>query len=230
MHPADEPTSHTYPTGQYGAPIETPSAQFRPPKRRSHAGPIAAVAVGVLALIGVGVYAGLVFGSKPATPSAQPTTTAAAAAQPKPTASAAAAPKSKAGQEVTRPDGVKVTAFSWKTPAAKKELQPSELDWPDGYVWAALDVQVCLPATADDDSSLSSFPWTVRFADNSTAEFADVTGMTGWPKPQYPMGDRRTPAGSCVRGWITFATPAGARPVMAVYAPSGGAPTEWNMA
>lgn len=212
--------------------FETPSAQFRAPKRRkSRVGPIAAVTAGALALVGVGVFAALTFRGKPAAqPLAQTTSIAASAAAAKPAATTPAPVKPKTGQEVTRAGGAKITAFSWKTPAAKKAPQPSEFDWPAGYVWAALDVQVCLPAGAPDDSSVSSFPWTVRFADNSTAEFADVTGITGWPKPQYPMGDRRVPAGSCTRGWITYAAPAGAKPVAALYAPPDGAPVEWTMA
>jgi hypothetical protein len=226
MHPVDEPTRHRYP----GAPFETPSVQFsRAPKRKSNAGPIAAVVVGVLALIGVGVYAGLAFGSKPATPTAQPTTTATAAAQPKPATSTAPAPKPGAGQEVVQSAGLKVTAFAWRTPVAKKEAKPSEFDFPDNYVWAALDVQVCLPANAPDDWTVGSWAWTVRYADNTTAEPADITGMTGWPKPQYPLIDRKIPGGSCIRGWITFAAPAGAKPAVAVYAPSDGSPVEWIM-
>ncbi len=230
----EEPTQHRYPIS--APPMETPSAQFagyrQPPKRkRSHT--VQLVAVGAVVAVTLGIVGAFAYAktrdSEPLAPAAQASTTAAAAGPTKAAATSAPAAKPKAGQEVALPSGLKVTVFAWQSPVAKKTIKPSELDWPNGYVWGALDVQVCLPADAPDGSSLSSAPWTVRFADNTTAEYADVTGLTGWPKPQYPMADRAVPAGSCTRGWITFAVPGGATPSAALYAPPDITPIEWSM-
>lgn len=213
MHP--DGTRHSYPTGQLGAPLETPSAQFRPPKRRSHAGLIAAVVVGVLALLGVGVYAGLSLrGSPTAAPSLAAEATSAAPKVQAPQTSAPAPAKSapKLGQEVAWPDGLKVTAFAWKQPVAKSAPKPSEDGAPAGYVWGALDVQVCVP----NQATLSNLPWYVRYADNTTIE-PSSTGYSQFPKPEYIWGERNVAAGSCTRGWITFAVPGDVRPVSAVY-------------
>jgi len=97
MHPVDEPTQHTYPTGQYGRPVSAPpqqlgpqeysTAQFSPPtgfppvtprrKKRGRKAELVAVAVVVLIAVGIGVAYAV---AKSGTPSAAPS--AAAARQP----------------------------------------------------------------------------------------------------------------------------------------------------
>jgi hypothetical protein len=83
MQPSDEPTRHTYPTGQYGTPASYPQ-QFgpqeyrvpRPPKKRRGM-LVAAAAIGAVALLGGGVLAGLALKDAPSSPApaAAPSTT-----------------------------------------------------------------------------------------------------------------------------------------------------------
>lgn len=204
---------------------------FRAPKK-SRIPLIAAWSVfGVLAVaVGAGVVVALNRSSEPKSAAAQPPATAARSAAPAPSPpSPTAAAIPEAGQTVTFTSGGKATAYRWQQPVAKKESKPSEFNYPANYVWGALDVQVCLPPDAPDDFSVSAWPWTVTYADNSSVEPADITGMTGWPKPQYPLVDRKIPAGSCLRGWITFAVPAEVKPTGALYAPSDLPATRWTL-
>jgi hypothetical protein len=194
-------------------------------RKKSRAPMVAALVVGTLALTGAGVFVGLSLRGKDApagTPAAAAATVTAAE---QPSTPPADGPKTAAiGQEITWPDGLKATAFSWKQPVAKGAPKPSEAGAPDNYVWGALDVQVCTGRQA----TLSSQPWYLRYADNTTLTPSD-TGYSQFPKPEYIWGERDVAAGSCTRGWITFAVPAGARPTTVVYSVEDARSAQWTV-
>src|SRR6059058_4400303 len=49
-----------------------------------------------------------------------------------------------------------------------------------------------------------------------------------FPRPEYPFTSRTLPAGTCVRGWITFSAPGGQRPTTIDYTPHG-ADARWTV-
>lgn len=204
---------------------------FRAPKRRSKAPLVIAwSAFGALAVaVGASVFVAVNRSDEPKSAAAPPPVASTAPATPAPAPSPPAAAVPKAGQTVTFTTGAKATVYRWQQPVAKKETKPSEFDYPPDYVWGALDIQVCIAPDAAPDTTISAWTWTIGYADNSTVEPADITGLTGWPKPQYPLIDRKIPAGSCTRGWITFAVPAGVKPTTATYAPSSVPATRWAL-
>lgn len=178
---------------------------------------------GLVFVVGAGVVVGLTRDPKPT--SAAPAVSAAAAPRcdyghaadgscvasptpPPPEAPAAAA----LGRELSWDDGLKVTAYHYKANVAKGAPKPVEAGYESGYVWAAIDVQVCAPI----DGFVNTLPWHLAYADNTTLDPSN-TGYNQFPKPEYPWGDRQVSAGTCIRGWITFAVPSDKKPIQVVY-------------
>lgn len=118
----------------------------------------------------------------------------------------------KFGESVTAAGLVKATVHAYQQPTAKSAPRPEE----PGYVWAAVDVEVCPVET----NTVSRSPWHLLYADNTTAEPSNI-GYRQFPKPEYPWDDREVAAGRCIRGWIVFEVPAGKRPTVVQYQPSG---------
>lgn len=107
---------------------------------------------------------------------------------------------------------VEFTVFDYKQPAGSA---CPDADRP-GHQWAAMDVQACAKALpAGFDFVLGWSPWSVAFADGTTARTA-AANLPGFEKPGYPEPEV-LPVGQCRRGWITVSVPAGVRPVTVVY-------------
>lgn len=218
-----------------GVTPDTPEAPFTlanlarpagpaPGARRRRTGLIVGlVATGAVILAGGGVLIGAAL-NRPAAPKP---TAAAPQVQQQPTAldpTTAAAPSPtqaaahRAGETVTWATGLRATAYAFSAPVAKSAEKPEQA----GYVWGAIDIQVCVP----QDGEISSTSWYLGFADNTTAEPSNVT-YSQFPHPVYPF-DRTVAAGTCTRGWVTFPVPAAQKPVKIVYSNSNGSvPTEW---
>lgn len=179
---------------------------------------IPAAAVAVLVLMGAAGGA-VWFLTRPTAPPPVSATGGAPTVQARtPTRTAAPAPVRKAGETVAWDDGLKATAYSFSVPVAKGAPRPDE----PGYTWGAIDVQLCVGSV----SVINDAPWYLRYADNTTIEPSSI-GYNQFPKPEYPSGDRNVSAGTCTRGWITFAVPANTRPVKVVYSPPDTEPAEW---
>ncbi len=117
------------------------------------------------------------------------------------------------GQSATANNGqVQATVFGYRGPAG------------DG--WAAADVQVCAVATGIFDVTVSQGPWLLLLSGGPGTP-ASQAPPGALPQPGYPTGYQRLHPGQCVRGWIGFPVPAGARPVAVQYSPSGADPISW---
>lgn len=114
-----------------------------------------------------------------------------------------------------------VTAYAYKQPVARSAPKPDQA----GYVWAAVDVKVCVP----ENSTISSDPWSLIYPDDTSAQ-ASSTGYNQFPLPEYAWGDVDLNKGRCHRGWIVYPVPANQRPVMVEYsAPSTGQTVDWSV-
>lgn len=143
------------------------------------------------------------------------TPTTAPAAAPSPTPPVA----HHAGETVAWQTGLKVTAYSFAF-AAKGAPTPDTT----GYVWGAIDVQVCVPI----DGDISNQAWYLKYADNTTIEPSNIT-YNQFPHPEYPSY-RTVTNGTCTRGWITFPVPPNTKPSLIVYSNTDGdAPVEWTV-
>jgi hypothetical protein len=125
------------------------------------------------------------------------------------------------GQETTFSDTevtMRVAALGLQIPAAVEDTrQPEDAGAPVGYVWAALDVRLCVDATSTDvDVSVSDQPWSLAYADGSRIQ-ADA-GYHGLVRPAFPLADTVVPVGDCLRGNILFEVPPSPRPARVVYA------------
>jgi hypothetical protein len=137
------------------------------------------------------------------------------------------------GATLSRSDktsAVKATVYSYRQPLASA-FPPDRR----GYTFAGLDARVCMThIAAGFDISVSWFPWSLEFADNTVAEPTSAWSDDWFRVPLYPAGDRPIREGGCVRGWIVFEVPKGKHPVRAVYAPDTGSgqsavPAEWRI-
>jgi hypothetical protein len=192
-----------------------PDPQHRPARRR--AGLIAGIAAGAVVLVGAAVAITIAATRTPDTsPAAQQQTQAAAstaaATPPAATASAANPAVLKLGAKADGPVSAS-TVYSWKQPVADKAPKPEQ----DGMEWGAADVEIC----AKIDGAMSRTNWRLTYADHTTIE-PSSTGYRQFPAPEYPWDERDLTAGQCVRGWLTFAVPAGQKPATVQYQPRGG--------
>jgi hypothetical protein len=117
------------------------------------------------------------------------------------------------GQAATADNGqVQATVFGYRGP--------------DGTGWAAADVQVCAVSTGIFDVTVSQGPWLLLLAAGPGTPASPAPAGTV-PQPGYPTDHQRLHPGQCVRGWIGFAVPAGARPLAVQYNPTGADPISW---
>jgi len=110
---------------------------------------------------------------------------------------------------------VEATTFAYKQPSVTGG--PST---PAGYTWGSADVQVCTLSSAKANVTVDWKTWSLRYADNSVVPASDKND-DAFPRPEYPFSSQPLAAGQCVRGWITFAVPAGGKPVTVQYQPHG---------
>jgi hypothetical protein len=110
---------------------------------------------------------------------------------------------------------VEATTFAYKQPSVTGG--PSA---PAGYTWGSADVQVCTLSSAKANVTVDWKTWSLRYADNSVVPASDKND-DAFPRPEYPFSSQPLAAGQCVRGWITFAVPAGGKPATVQYQPHG---------
>jgi hypothetical protein len=118
---------------------------------------------------------------------------------------------------------VTVTVYAYRV------LHSSNPPQRKGYEYGGADVRGCvIKSPTGVPVGLSWNPWSVAFADDTTANAADSWSPDDFQVALYPASDRVTKPGHCVRGWIIFEVPKGKKPARVVYAPvSASAPTEW---
>jgi hypothetical protein len=127
------------------------------------------------------------------------------------------------GQKVdTDHSFVEATVYSYEQPVAAGAPAPN----PGDYTWAAADVQACAAASNIFNASANTLNWQVVYADQTEVDATRVT-YPQFPRPLFPMGQRRLKPGECVRGWIVFGVPVGAKPVVVRFAPFGAPPVDW---
>lgn len=98
-----------------------------------------------------------------------------------------------------------------------------------GYVWAALEVEVCNDDASTGPIDTSDSDWTLAYDDGGSVE-STSTGYDDFPRPQFPMGDATVKAGRCLRGKIVYPVPGKQRPEWVEYAPTGlSDPVEWEV-
>jgi hypothetical protein len=130
--------------------------------------------------------------------------------------------------------GGTVTAFEYVQPApiSADVPQPVDAGHPASYVWAGLDVQVCIPEDlpqTEGPPMVSNYPWSLLY-DSGEINNPSDTGYTGFLEPEYPFGDQVVSPGQCVRGWIMYAVEGADRPKKVQYAPpSATAPILWTI-
>ncbi len=149
---------------------------------------------------------------RPSKPPAHRTTPPAKSPATRPTAG----PPVAFGQSTRLLDTVNATVYDFRLPSVTGGPGPG----PAGYTWASADVQVCTLDAAKQNVTVDWKTWGLHYADNSVAAAADANN-DAFPRPEYPFTSRALPAGTCVRGWITFSAPADRRPTTVDYTPHG---------
>ncbi|GAA3453802.1 hypothetical protein GCM10018962_56350 [Dactylosporangium matsuzakiense] len=140
-----------------------------------------------------------------------------------PAARPTAGPPVAFGQSARLVDTVSATVYEFRLPSVAGGPNAG----PAGYTWASADVQVCTLDSAKQNVTVDWKTWSLHYADNSLAAAAE-TNNDAFPRPQYPFTSRSLPAGTCVRGWITFPAPADKRPTTVDYTPHG-AVASWTV-
>ena len=147
------------------------------------------------------------------------TTAPAKSPAPRPTAG----PPVAFGQSVRLLDTVSTTVYAYRQPSVTGGPGAG----PAGYTWGSADVQVCTLDSAKQTVTVDWKTWGLHYADNSLAVAAEANN-DAFPRPEYPFTSRTLPAGTCVRGWITFSAPGGQRPTTIDYTPHG-ADARWTV-
>lgn len=145
---------------------------------------------------------------------AAPTATPTPTPEPSPTPEPEPTPELPAvGEEQNTDLGGTVAVLDYEQPVATDAPEPSNAGYPDGHVWGALDVRVCVPDYRHDDGDwyITTTPWSLMYDDGSLVG-SSHTGYNGFPEPAYPWGDQVVAPGQCVRGWIVFPVPGDDRP------------------
>jgi hypothetical protein len=162
-----------------------------------------------------------------------PLTTTAGANSPPPSPTPSPTPEPEPvfalGDQQDNTSGGTVTVFDYQQPVAQEAPQPVDAQYPDDYVWAGLEVEVCVPDEPQAESSgyyITRSVWRLAFPDNSLVD-SSHTGYSGFPQPEYPWGDTPVELGQCVRGWLVFPVPGDDQPEMAQY--TGGGLLEWQL-
>lgn len=152
----------------------------------------------------------------------------------KPAAASKPPGQQKIGDELKWDDGDGTTGtvavISYKQPVPGV-VPPDEADGMEpGATWARIDVSLCVTKVKPGfNVSVSQEPWSLGFADGSTAE---ITGSEGgdFPRPEFPNDMRELRPGHCSRGGIMFPIPKDQRPTVVTYAPQAfDEPAEWTV-
>ncbi|WP_435215884.1 hypothetical protein [Streptomyces sp. bgisy034] len=104
------------------------------------------------------------------------------------------------------------TVMGYEQDVAKNSVSADEEFDTDGYVWAAVDIKVCLKK---GKAGVTRYPWVLAYADGARIEPSTVT-YGDFPKPEYPY-EAELKAGDCVRGKTVFAVPGNQRPERILY-------------
>jgi len=190
------------------------------PRPRRRVGLIAGIAAGAVLLIAASVAGTLVATQDRGTPVAQQTQ-ATPASTPAAATTTAAAPTTAATPTPPAPTTLAfggkadsgratITVYAYKQPVAGNAPRPDQ----EGFEWSAADVEICSKV----DSYMSRTSWSLSYADHTTIDPSSI-GYRQFPAPEYPWDERDVAAGQCVRGWLTFAVPAGKRPATVHYQP-----------
>lgn len=120
------------------------------------------------------------------------------------------------GQTAAKSDpSITANVHTYRQPVAAQATTQGQ----DGVEWGAADVEVCAGADAPSDQQVSHLPWSLALDDGTTARPSNVR-YPEFPKPGYPVSGTSLEPGACVRGWITFAVPAGGHPARIEWHPS----------
>jgi hypothetical protein len=164
------------------------------------------------------------------------TSTTDAAPQPSPSATktASASPAPSPTKADARPFGTAyrwadavgagtTTVIAYTQPVAPDAVQPEETFGSEskGFVWAAVEVKVCLTR---GETTVSNSPWSLAYRDGATVDPSSRT-YGSFPQPEYPVGDTPVAPGHCVRGKIVFPVPGRQLPDRVLY----GAVTEGTL-
>ncbi|WP_141576140.1 DUF4352 domain-containing protein [Actinomadura sp. WMMA1423] len=91
----------------------------------------------------------------------------------------------------------------------------------EGYVFAGLDVRVCLDK-GPGPSTVSWEPWSLTYPDDTTIDPVNSWSDDWFTVPLFPGAgfEKTLRPGRCMRGWVLFEVPKGKRPSLAEYAPT----------
>ncbi|MEV4164958.1 hypothetical protein [Nonomuraea dietziae] len=98
-----------------------------------------------------------------------------------------------------------------------------------GHEYLAIEAKVCVVENSRAEKiSVSWQPWAVAMADDTVATPLGSWSSEWFDVPLYPQ-DRIVRTGSCVRGWIPFEVPKGAKPRTVSYQPADGDTLDWQV-
>ncbi|MEU4825096.1 hypothetical protein AB0H37_24760 [Actinomadura sp. NPDC023710] len=109
---------------------------------------------------------------------------------------------------------VTATVFSFRQPL-RSQFPPRRA----GYVFAGLDVRVCLDG-GPGPSTVSWDPWSLTYPDATTIDPVRSWSDDWFSVPLFPGFEKTLRPGRCMRGWVLFEAPKGKRPHLAEYAPT----------
>lgn len=120
------------------------------------------------------------------------------------------------------------TVLGYEQDVAKDAWTPEEDFGSEakGYVWAALEVKVCVTKADGVETTVSTAPWSIAYEDGARIRPTNDLGDEA-PRPQYPEDDTLVRPGDCIRGKTVFAVPGDKWPERALYVPESSEPAEW---
>lgn len=148
------------------------------------------------------------------------TVTTTVTAQPSPSAAPTGDADSPLGQEWQAAGGNRIKVLEYRRGAPGAYV-------PDGERWDAVLVKTCVGDPKG--AALSWLPW--RLLDRDSGQY-EASGETSgdFLAPEYPFaGDRTIARNQCVKGWIYFGVPTGARPLQVNYTSGAGENHTWNL-
>lgn len=90
-----------------------------------------------------------------------------------------------------------------------------------------VDAKVCIHTADGGPAPVSTQPWTVDYAGDTSAEPIGEWWDGEFPLPLYPAS-RNVDSGQCVRGWVMF-RPLKGEAVRVTYAPESGDNVSWRI-
>lgn len=90
-----------------------------------------------------------------------------------------------------------------------------------------IDAKVCIRATDSGPIPISTQPWSIDYADDTSAEPIGEWWDGEFPVPLYPAS-RSLNAGQCIRGWVMF-KPLKGQAVRVTYTPATGGNASWRI-